>query len=325
MTFFNPDTEEKFSILLPKRSAFAMTGEIRYLWKHSIAHRKIDRVGKELLFRRTRYSLTYRKTKEALFCECPYPKHCDYQAKKNDQKISEDLMLKEDFEKIYVKDVYNSIAGHFSQTRYKAWPSVKNFLDSLPSNSLVGDIGCGNGKYIFCREGLQFVGTDIAMKFVEIVKEKDGNVQVAVADTTSIPFRSSIFDHVISIAVIHHMSSEERRIKAISELLRIVKKGGRILIYVWAFEQEKDFGGVDVFIPWNNQQKYENEQGELVEDRKRDEEKKTIVYKRYYHLFKKGELEKLSQEAAGSLQVAIEIEDSYFCHQNWAVKIKRLS
>lgn len=234
-------------------------------------------------------------------------------------------MIKKDFENIYVKDVYNSIAAHFSHTRYKAWPSVKQFLDSIPSNSLVGDIGCGNGKYIFCREGLQFVGTDIALKFVEIVKEKDKNVQVAVADTTAIPFRSSSLDHVISIAVIHHMSSEERRVQAIAELLRIVRKGGEVLIYVWAFEQEKDFGGVDVFVPWNNQQKYENEVEVQVEDKKRDEEKNTIVYKRYYHLFKKGELEQLSIQAAKTQKVEIKIEESYYSHQNWAVRMKRMT
>lgn len=78
MSFWNPRTNESFSILLPKRSAVIFTGEIRYLWKHSIASRKIDRVGEDLLFRRTRYSLTYRKIKKELNCECPYKEMCDY-------------------------------------------------------------------------------------------------------------------------------------------------------------------------------------------------------------------------------------------------------
>lgn len=81
-------------------------------------------------------------------------------------------MKKKDFEKVYVKDVYNSIAQHFSHTRYKPWPSVKKFIDSLPEHSLVGDIGCGNGKYIFCREDLNFIGLDIAIRFAEICREK---------------------------------------------------------------------------------------------------------------------------------------------------------
>ena len=41
----------------------------------------------------------------------------------------------------------------------------------------------------------------------------------------------------MSIAVIHHFSSPERRLNAIKELFRIAKTGGKILIFVWALEQ----------------------------------------------------------------------------------------
>ena len=69
-------------MLIPRRSAIAFTGEIRYLWKHSIAARKVDRLENELLFRRTRYSLTFRKTKKDPNCDCKYQKFCDYQIDK---------------------------------------------------------------------------------------------------------------------------------------------------------------------------------------------------------------------------------------------------
>ena len=59
---------------------------------------------------------------------------------------------------------------------------------------------------------------------------------MAVADITNIPIRSCVLDYAISIAVVHHLSTEERRIQAIGEMLRIVKKQGEILVYVWAFE-----------------------------------------------------------------------------------------
>jgi len=59
-------------------------------------------------------------------------------------------------------------------------------------------------------------------------------------DCLSLPFRSESADAVISIAVIHHLSSWPRRRKALFEMLRILKPGGRCLIYAWAMEQEKD-------------------------------------------------------------------------------------
>lgn len=55
-----------------------------------------------------------------------------------------------------------------------------------------------------------------------------------------IAFRSNSFDACISIAVIHHLSTAERRANAIKELVRIVKPHGCVLIYVWALEQDKD-------------------------------------------------------------------------------------
>ena len=50
------------------------------------------------------------------------------------------------------------------------------------------------------------------------------------------------------------------RHQAIKELLRIVKKNGIVLIYVWAFEQEeRTFTEQDIFVPWNLQYKFEDE------------------------------------------------------------------
>lgn len=42
--------------------------------------------------------------------------------------------------------------------------------------------------------------------------------------------------------------------------MRIVKINGIILIYVWAFEQEeRNFTEQDIFVPWNLQYKFEDE------------------------------------------------------------------
>ncbi|KAG5528453.1 hypothetical protein RHGRI_029213 [Rhododendron griersonianum] len=45
-------------------------------------------------------------------------------------------------------------------------------------------------------------------------------------------------DAAISIAVLHHLSTESGRKKAIDELIRVVKKGGLVLIPVWAVVRE---------------------------------------------------------------------------------------
>jgi hypothetical protein len=40
-------------------------------------------------------------------------------------------------EKQFVYEVYDKIAPHFSNTRYKPWPQVVKFLESLPQGILI--------------------------------------------------------------------------------------------------------------------------------------------------------------------------------------------
>ena len=71
-------------------------------------------------------------------------------------------------------------------------------------------------------------------------------------DNLALPFRDSSIDAVLSIAVIHHIATAERRVHALRELSRILKVGGRVMISVWAFEQrQRKFESQDVLIPWH--------------------------------------------------------------------------
>ena len=149
----------------------------------------------------------------------------------------------------HVTSVYDRIAPHFSSTRYKPWPRVESFIQSLPPNSLVTDIGCGNGKYLRVKTSGIILGCDTCVNLLTLAKSSSS--LLLQADTTNLPYVSDTFDAIISIAVIHHLSSEERRVVAIKEMVRVLRPGGRILVYVWAKEQEKrDFVTQDVLVPW---------------------------------------------------------------------------
>ncbi|NWS56606.1 ALKB8 protein, partial [Chunga burmeisteri] len=80
------------------------------------------------------------------------------------------------------------------------------------------------------------VGCDRSKNLVDICGEK--NFQAFVCDALSVPIRSGSCDACISIAVIHHFSTAERRLATIRELARLLRPGGMALIYVWAMEQE---------------------------------------------------------------------------------------
>lgn len=55
-------------------------------------------------------------------------------------------------EEEHVRQVYDDIAHHFSNTRYKAWPIVESFIQNLAAFSLGLDVGCGNGKNMIIRQ-----------------------------------------------------------------------------------------------------------------------------------------------------------------------------
>jgi len=60
-------------------------------------------------------------------------------------------------EQEHVHKVYNEIAHTFSDSRYRPWPRVAEFLRTFSSGSFVLDIGCGNGKYLNLRNDLMMV------------------------------------------------------------------------------------------------------------------------------------------------------------------------
>ena len=68
-------------------------------------------------------------------------------------------------EKTHVKDVYENIAPHFANTRVYKWSWVIEFLDSLKDNSIVYDLGCGNGRNMNYGN-LKFIGIDNCDNFI---------------------------------------------------------------------------------------------------------------------------------------------------------------
>jgi ubiquinone/menaquinone biosynthesis C-methylase UbiE len=56
-------------------------------------------------------------------------------------------------------------------------------------------------------------------------------VEVETGDITRLPFTDGAFDVVISMSVIHNIHPQAMRERALGELVRVVKPGGRIAIF----------------------------------------------------------------------------------------------
>lgn len=155
---------------------------------------------------------------------------------------------------------------------------------------------------------------------------------VCVADALDMPVRGGAADWAVSIAVVHHLSTRARRRAALGEALRCLRPGGEVLVYVWALEQEgsrrgwAEGGEQDLLVPWvmrgmdGNKVKAERKQRETQPEGAGGgnigsvaaaaaaavvigEDGGDQVFQRYYHLYRRGELEE-DLEAAGGLVIS---------------------
>ncbi|KAL9110874.1 MAG: hypothetical protein Q9227_004674 [Pyrenula ochraceoflavens] len=214
------------------------------------------------------------------------------------------------YEHKHVHNVYEQIASHFSSTRYKPWPVVERFLRDQQPGSVGLDIGCGNGKGLNVNKDIFIVASDRSQALVQIAKNHQPHASV-VADALNLPHPNSAFDFAISIAVIHHLSTNERRIVALKAALSVLcphtpaRSGGRLLTFVWALEQSNSRRAFtsaspqDVMVPWVT---------------KKPASSTPETYDRYYHLYAAGELERDIVAAGGRI-----LESGYDRDNWWAI------
>lgn len=221
--------------------------------------------------------------------------------------MTHDAAQGEAYEEQHVHSVYEQIASHFSSTRYKPWPIIERFLKDLPAGSIGLDIGCGNGKYLAVNRDIFLLGSDRSTNLVGIAARHQPH-SVLVADILALPHAHGAFDFAISIAVVHHLSTSERRVEAVRAILQTLRPGGRALVYVWALEQEGSRRGwgegdaQDVMVPW------------VMRGAKKAAGGEERVFHRYYHLYGKGELERDVRAAGGQV-----VESGYEKDNWWAI------
>ncbi|CAG5102193.1 Oidioi.mRNA.OKI2018_I69.chr1.g186.t1.cds [Oikopleura dioica] len=224
-------------------------------------------------------------------------------------------------EKNLVKDVYDHIADDFSASRYKMWPLVEEFVDQVPKDHFVVDLGCGNGKNLLKIKD-RGLGLELSSNLAKICGSR--NIEVAVGDCTRTQLRDEICDVVISIAVLHHMSSVKRRVEALKEIGRILRPGGKAMVTSWAMEQTNEEGKASNYAKKENSAKSPNSahlpihkartnfeaQDVLVPFKGSKEGKSTdpAAKHRFYHVFIEGEMKSLAQEA-GCFQEIKEVYD----------------
>jgi ubiquinone/menaquinone biosynthesis C-methylase UbiE len=125
------------------------------------------------------------------------------------------------------------------EERYSAYPwlyDVAEFRDHAGERVL--ELGCGTGSDIlqFAKHGAIATGLDITDRHLELARERvKDQVAIIKGDIRDLPFDDASFDYVYSHGVLHH---SDEPLKVASEILRVLRPGGRFNIHVYALWSE---------------------------------------------------------------------------------------
>jgi SAM-dependent methyltransferase len=136
--------------------------------------------------------------------------------------------------------VYTTRIGKFS-----VWADLLGQLN-LRGNERLLDMGCGRGAVLLMAAKLlpegKAAGLDLwkssdqsgntleaARRNAELEGVAD-RVEFVTGDMTAMPFEHESFDVVVSSLAIHNITNSSRRLKAIDEAFRVLKRGGRVVI-----------------------------------------------------------------------------------------------
>lgn len=185
---------------------------------------------------------------------------------------------------------YDKISDHFDLTRKFNWPEIDKLVTKYVQPEMkILDLGCGNGRLLeILPDDINYIGLDISLANIKIAQKKFPEYQFTTGSILKIPCSDQIFDIVFAIASLHHIPSEKYRLAAMSEILRVLKPNGLLIMSNWNLFQPKYLPYLnknfkidpkldqnDSLIPWKNS-------------------KREIITQRYYHAFDLKELENLA-------------------------------
>lgn len=101
---------------------------------------------------------------------------------------------------------------------------IRSRVNPSPSETLL-DVGCGPGHYR-SSFACQYSGVDINPDYIQMASSRlDGRFMVM--DGTRLEFADETFDHVVSVAILHHLT-DEQVVQMVREARRVCKASGRV-------------------------------------------------------------------------------------------------
>ncbi|RLI68448.1 hypothetical protein DRO91_01240 [Candidatus Heimdallarchaeota archaeon] len=146
-----------------------------------------------------------------------------------------------------IADRYNASAKIYDK-RYssiqeqKYWEIFLRLV--LTSNDAIIDVGCGTGMFLGILQeqhedirNAPLIGIDLSYEMIKIAHEKFPDIDFIVADSDHLPFRSELFDKIVSVT---HLQNLPLPIKTLTEIERVAKSKAKLAISIlrkkWSLE-----------------------------------------------------------------------------------------
>ncbi|GAA4326653.1 hypothetical protein GCM10023115_38650 [Pontixanthobacter gangjinensis] len=98
------------------------------------------------------------------------------------------------------------------------------------------DAGCGSGRNLkwFYKNGFKISGIDLDEKRLGIARNlyPDAASNFIKGELGNLPYPENEFDHILCCAVLHFAENKDHFLQMFSELIRVLKPGGSLLIRV---------------------------------------------------------------------------------------------
>jgi SAM-dependent methyltransferase len=138
--------------------------------------------------------------------------------------------------------VYDKIAQDYNKEFYNHSEYVDEFLDLIPKNGKILDVGCGAGRdsgYMSSKK-FKIIGLDLSQEMLTIAKQNAPCVEFRLKDIRKLDFCSNSFDGILASCSLIHIPKKDVP-NLIRNFYKILKAEGIIYIALQGGASEEVF------------------------------------------------------------------------------------
>jgi SAM-dependent methyltransferase len=106
-------------------------------------------------------------------------------------------------------------------------------VEHCPPPARALDVGCGTGVLAerLAAKGYEMTGIDPSDGMLDVLRARTQSVTAVLGSGTDLPFEDGSFDLVFTVAVLHHVADPGDVHKTLTEMVRVARPGGRIVVW----------------------------------------------------------------------------------------------